>query len=719
MGRIGRFEPELPVAAVRVFPAPVYGGTTTPEVRSDFRETISWIPQVKTGTDGKATVTFYLSDAVAAFRVFAEGAGGGRVAHAEKTIQSKLPFSMSVKLPTEVSAGDKIVVPLTLSNEADGVVDVDVTATFGELLTVKSPIGGSVSLKASARDSKFYDVDVTGLSGTVPVAFAASGSGLKDEFKRELVVTPRGFPVQVAESGTVKDKAEHVIDTGAAVAGTITASVRFYPSPTSTLLSGLEGMLQEPNGCFEQTSSMNYPNVMILSYLMKNNVAAPEITARAQQLIDRGYKKLTGFETPEKGYEWFGGAPGHEALSAYGLLEFMDMKGVYSDVDDAMMVRTSDWLKKRRDGKGGFERNTRALDSFGGAAPEVTNAYIVYALAEAGLAKDFSSEIEAQEKAASSTSDAYLLALAANTFFAVDKLELAKSTTKKLVALQEADGSFTKANHSITRSGGNNLTIETTSLAVMAMIKAGGLDPEVRKSIDWMMKNRGGYGQWGATQATVLALKAFIRYVEATKKMQGPGSVIVQVNGKVVGKYDYEAGHKDPILIENLGPSFTAGKNTVKVLLDGSDALPYTVNVEFRSAKPASSDQSTVDLAVKLAKSTLPMGENVRADVTVTNKKSEGQPMTIARIGIPGGLGFQTWQLKKLKDDGLVAFWETRAREVILYFRDLKPNEIKKIPIDLVANVPGEYEGPASSAYLYYTDEFKTWGDPLKVSITH
>lgn len=32
-----------------------------------------------------------------------------------------------------------------------------------------------------------------------------------------------------------------------------------------------------------------------------------------------GYEKLVGFETSSMGYEWFGKAPGHEALSAYGL----------------------------------------------------------------------------------------------------------------------------------------------------------------------------------------------------------------------------------------------------------------------------------------------------------------------------------------------------------------------------------------------------------------
>ncbi len=91
--------------------------------------------------------------------------------------------------------------------------------------------------------------------------------------------------------------------------------------------------------------------------------------------------------------------------------------------------------------------------------------------------------------------------------------------------------------------------------------------------------------------------------------------------------------------------------------------------------------------------------------------------MTIARISLPGGLTFQTWQLKELKEKGLIAFWETRAREVVVYFRDMKPNEEKEIPFDLVATVPGEYVGPASSAYLYYSDDAKVWTEGLEVVV--
>jgi hypothetical protein len=38
--------------------------------------------------------------------------------------------------------------------------------------------------------------------------------------------------------------------------------------------------------------------------------------------------------------------------------------------------------------------------------------------------------------------------------------------------------------------------------------------------------------------------------------------------------------------------------------------------------------------------------------------------------------------------------------------------------LSLVAAVPGSYTGPASRAYLYYTDEYKNWAPGLKVHIS-
>ena len=101
----------------------------------------------------------------------------------------------------------------------------------------------------------------------------------------------------------------------------------------------------------------------------------------------------------------------------------------------------------------------------------------------------------------------------------------------------------------------------------------------------------------------------------------------------------------------------------------------------------------------------------------IANKTDKGQPMTLARVEIPGGLMLQTWQLKELRDKGLIAFYETQPREVNLYLRELKPSESVQLPLDLLAFAPGEFTSQASSAYLYYTDEYKTWANPTKVAI--
>ena len=160
-----------------------------------------------------------------------------------------------------------------------------------------------------------------------------------------------------------------------------------------------------------------------------------------------------------------------------------------------------------------------------------------------------------------------------------------------------------------------------------------------------------------------------------------------------------------------------AGSNEVELISASGEPLPYSLAVEFRSLLPATSKESVIDLSTSLAAGELKMGETVRLTSVVTNKTQSGQPMTIARVGIPGGLSFQTWQLKELREKGVIGFYETKAREVIFYFRDLKPGEVKTVPVDLVATIPGTFTAPASSAYLYYTDEHKTWAPAVSVTV--
>ncbi len=93
-------------------------------------------------------------------------------------------------------------------------------------------------------------------------------------------------------------------------------------------------------------------------------------------------------------------------------------------------------------------------------------------------------------------------------------------------------------------------------------------------------------------------------------------------------------------------------------------------------------------------------------------------PMTMAVVGIPSGLSAQPWQLKELQEKGTIGFYEVTDNYVIFYFRDMAPNAENSINLDLKAEVPGVYEAPASSGYLYYTNEYKCWSTTGKIRIS-
>jgi alpha-2-macroglobulin-like protein len=89
------------------------------------------------------------------------------------------------------------------------------------------------------------------------------------------------------------------------------------------------------------------------------------------------------------------------------------------------------------------------------------------------------------------------------------------------------------AKTSITCSFGESLTVEASSIAVLAWLQDDDFAANARSGMDWIVaqcKN----GRFGSTQATVLALKAIIAYDVKTASPKAAGTVQLTVNGEVV-----------------------------------------------------------------------------------------------------------------------------------------------------------------------------------------
>lgn len=461
----------------------------------------------------------------------------------------------------------------------------------------------------------------------------------------------------------------------------------------------------------------SYPNAMVMDYLKTSDTKDEKLLAYAGGMLDRGYKRLTTFETSSKGFEWFGKAPGHEGLTAFGLMQFNDLKKVYEGVDQKMIDRTANWIMSQKDGKGGFKRNTYALHAFGQISEDVMNGYIVYALAEGGYT-DIKKEAESSYETAMKNKDPYQLAMSANALYKL-KDARADKAMNALLETQDKDGSFNGATHSITHSTGSSLKIETTSLAIMAMLKNPNRPTQaINKAVESLVKSRSGYGSFGNTQGTVLALKAFTEYAKANKSTPEDGMLEFYVDGKKVAEQAYKAGEKDAIVLDGLEQYIKEGKHTLEVKYEGTkNPLPHSVAVSWNTSLPNSDEECKLDLKTKLVNKSANQGETIRLTAEIKNKTNEGLPSPIAIIGIPAGLSLQPWQLKEMQEKNVFDYYEIIGSNLVLYYRGMAPKEEKIINLDLKADIPGEYEAPASSAYLYYTNEYKTWDAGGKVVV--
>ncbi|HEX8700112.1 MAG TPA: alpha-2-macroglobulin family protein, partial [Myxococcaceae bacterium] len=587
-----------------------------PGDRVDFAETLYWNAGVRTDAKtGEVKVSFGLNDSVTRFKAFAGAVSNdGALGSAVTEIESVQPFYLEPKLPLEVTSGDVIQLPLALVNGTEGALKgAQVKLDLKGDVRVASI--GAVDLAAKERARRIVELKIGQESKPVDLKLAASAGDYLDTVTRTLTIKPNGFPISASFGGMVSARAPavHTVTLPAnVVRGSVKTSVRVYPTPLANMTESLARLIREPYGCFEQTSSTTYPMTMAQQYFQSHSGVDPKLVASAREKLEAGYKRLIGFETKEKGYEWFGESPGHEALTAFGLMHFTDMKEV-REVDTEMLARTREWMLRQRDGKGGFERKRRALHTWIEDA-DTSNAYITWALLEssnkpADTARELAKEIASVKAAAAKSQNSYVVALAANVLALAKETGEAKKLMGRLAEKQGKEGVVEGGTQSIVGSSGETLQIETTALSVLAWLREPSYAGNVERSMKFLASSCDG-GRYGSTQSTVLALRAIVAYDKMRAAKRAPGAVRVYVDGQPVGSaVKFEASTQESIKLPDVAELLNPGERKIELRMEGGSELPYSIEVTYNALVPASSSETQVALEVSLAKTALTEGE--------------------------------------------------------------------------------------------------------------
>ena len=453
-----------------------------------------------------------------------------------------------------------------------------------------------------------------------------------------------------------------------------------------------------------------------------------EMMIEGTKKLKTGYEKLLTFETNKGGYEWFGDAPGHEALSAYGLMQFHEMKQVLAEVDESMIDRVSKWIMDRRDGKGHFEMSTHGLDSFGSPPPDVSDAYILWVLTSIGDAGGLEKEIKMVIEKAKASGDAYLNALVANILYNVGRVEDARKIARILQSYQNStSGEVAKSETSITRSSGLSLNIETTSLCTLAWMKdkSGEFAPNIELGVKYLVSSIKD-GKYGSTQGTILSLKVLVEFLK-NSKLDGEGTFELYIDNRAIQKYAFTnttdasvidfteelekfLGSNQSLFLKN-----SEHKISLRLINFKGDKskfrISYSIQATIKDLSPISNKDS--DLELKLSSNNenydTKIGDITTYDVSIHNKDADvGKGMLIAMIRIPSCQEVDYNWLERLQSSEKIAYFEVLNdnTDVVIYWRSMNPNETKNVQIQMTQ----VYEADSciyrpSEAYLYYDED--------------
>jgi hypothetical protein len=697
------------------FYVPEYQAEEVVEVRTDFRKTIYWNPSVQTDENGTATIQYYNSDEVTTFRAIVEGGTAtGLLGRTEHTYAVERPFSLTLRVPAVLSSWDTLEMPILLKNTSDQDIEGVLSIESPKALRLLDSLPSSIQLLKNSSRVIYVKSFVRNNIGIDQLKIAFKGNGLTDVVTQAIEVISKGFPNNFSLSGN-EEILQDTFVLPDHYKGSLEAEFKIYSTLLDDLMGGAEGILSSPWGCFEQVSSANYPNILALQILKEKGNIRPEIKQKASNYLNIGYKKIVGYEIKGGGFEWYGRAPAHEGLTAYGLVQLNDMQAVYADLDPALLERTKAFLLSRRNGKGGYDQNVGKY-GFSGDKKALFDTYITWALSEVGT-KDIDLEVEKSVKEASKSQDLYRLSLACLTLFNLNEKEQAEVLLKDIIQQIKKEGiPNVRAESTVTYSYGNSLNIETLSFASLAMMHSSKVDVNLLGAIQRHIISKREYGRFGSTQSTVMALKMLLKYQDKYIKNEAEGQVNVYINDVLAQEHTYKKGVQGKRLFSSVNSYLKKGENILRIESEGT-IRPSALEAKWMEVEPKSNLETPLTINTILQDNSTKVGEVVSMKVSLTNIEDKIQASPMAVIGIPAGLSLQIWQLKDLQEKGAFAYYEIKNNQLILYFRSMEAKEEKVFDFILKAEVAGKYKAPINSAYLYYNEERKYSGKGSEILI--
>ncbi len=290
-----------------------------PRLRQNFAPVAVWLASVETGADGSFSTDATLPDTLTTYRVFAValGAGGDSFGKAEGEFVVNQPLMLTAGTPFFMSTGDRLLLPLTVTNNTDEAGTWKVTLSGAK----NEPAPQQVELAAKGTATLFFEV-VAGEEGEAVLQWTAMAQGSADAVEGKFPVRypapvlkeAHRFVLTAGEGGQSVNVAEKL---AAEVAGATRGEieVQYSTSPLLHAAGSIDFLVGYPYGCTEQRASALLPWLFydrLAPFCPQMALTSPD---KARKLVDESIAKILERQQKDGGLSYWAPEKGEEAES--------------------------------------------------------------------------------------------------------------------------------------------------------------------------------------------------------------------------------------------------------------------------------------------------------------------------------------------------------------------------------------------------------------------
>lgn len=697
-------------------------------VRTYFPETLWSEPALITNRNGRGRLSVTMADSITTWRLTAmANSAFGQLGSTTAALPCFQDFFVDLDLPVALTRDDQVSIPVAIYNYLPVAQHLRLVLAQDDWFDVVGATEERLTIASNDVDVVYFTIIARAI-GHKRLTVHAYGDKTSDAIRRAIEIEPNGKLEEIVLNGRLEKDVHHTVTIPPnAIEEASNILVKVYPGIFSQAVEGLDSLLQMPFGCFEQTSSVTYPNILVLDYMKATEQVTPEIRMKAEGYINSGYQRLMTFEVPGGGFSWFGNAPANKILTAYGVMEFADMSDVHP-VDQNIITRTQQWLLDQQEADGSWTPDEQYLhqESWGRIQNNnlLPTAYITWALHQSGSTDpriaNGTDYLKAHWKEAE---EPYTLALVSNALVAADRDgEHTADALRRLIEMASEDDDmmwWKSMVTTMTHARGATADVEATALAGYALIMSGRHAAESTKVLNYLITNKDAHGTWGSTQATVNALKCMLASLRSATQVVD-ANVSVHCNGERISGFALTEENSDVLQQVDLRTCVSSGDNDVEIRFTGEGSALYGIVATYYLPWDLVRDPGPglMSIAVGYDKTQLAKDDIVTTTVDIRQNVPGTSGMVVVDLGIPPGFMVEPGDLEKLVTSDVIQKFTLTGRQIILYLDAVESGQPVTLQYRLRAKFPIKAKTPRSTVYEYYNPDNRGFAEPVDIEVS-